>query len=599
MKLATQSGKFLLWGLGALLFGTLLFSLSVSDGHLGLDDWGYIYGCPFVRKGVSWEGFLRACSDPGHGAIWMPLTFLSYMTDLSWWGGGWPVHHAVNVAWHLINAGLVFFFLQFLFRHGPYTFPSFSATRLFGLSLFAALAWAIHPLRVESVAFVASRKEEMWFFFTLLGLFAWSHAKPRGGFIAPLLAYLAMGAACMSKPTAVCFPFLVMLVDFWLGRFAKRRFLYYAAFLFLACLTGLLTLYSQAHPTGAEETNLFAQTFDWRVLNAAVSTGRFLTMFFWPAGLHFDYRAVFGACPLHAVEGLIALGVSVALVLAGLIWGSSRVRKTLIFSVGWFAFSLFPVLGIFGYVNGDQAFADRYTYVPAFAFSVLLVVGLNRCVPVNSSRVRRWGWALVGGGVLIAWTIVTARLLPTYHNDETTYRRVLACDPHHWRALRVVGNEECARQGEMAQGLAKLRLSLKLRPSARTAASLAYLLAIRGEKADLAEVHTLGAAIAKNPALDRSGLFLDALAIVALKEQRYADAARYYQAALTAPARGHSPGFSLLNLAIAWIRLGETPRAYDLLDELTKSPESSVSQHARRIRRALESGQTDWEWIGE
>ena len=140
-----------------------LFSFGITGGHLHLDDWGYTYGCGFVRSGLSGDNMLRSFLDFGNGGIWMPLTYMTYMADMTFWGGGWLVHHAANAVLHGLNAVLVFWFLL---RTAGLIAKGDRRTFVWA-SLAGALAWSLHPMRAEAVVWVASRKEELWAFFAL------------------------------------------------------------------------------------------------------------------------------------------------------------------------------------------------------------------------------------------------------------------------------------------------------------------------------------------------------------------------------------------------------------------------------------------------
>ena len=154
----------------AAVAAALVFFAGVTTGHISMDDWGYIYGCPFVRDGLSAANVAAAFSQFGYDAFWMPLTFISYMADITFFGGGWAVHHAVCVAIHAANAALAFVLLK---RLASVFAPEASPRETALASLAAALFWALHPMRAETVVYIAARKDLLWTFFALLGLIAW------------------------------------------------------------------------------------------------------------------------------------------------------------------------------------------------------------------------------------------------------------------------------------------------------------------------------------------------------------------------------------------------------------------------------------------
>ena len=569
---------------GVVLLTAAVFALGVGGGHLGVDDWSYTYGCEFVRTGLSWTNVGRAFSEIGYCAIWMPLTFVSYMADFTLFGGGWPVHHAVNVALHAVNAGLVFAFLLMLVRR----FGRAEGKGAAWTCAAAALVWALHPMRAEAVAFVASRKEELWTLFALAGLMAWIGFIERGGAVRYLLTLLFGTLACLSKPTAVCFPILAWILQVMVTRRPFRRWWAYLPMLAVSAFVGLAFSYSQSHPTGLAPSEMFVGSLDWRLLNAGVSLGLYVWHTFVPTGVRFDYRAVFGGWPVDGGIGLATLALAVFVTAWAVLFGagkdrpadSGRIRRAVVFSVAWFLVGILPTLGVFGYVNGDQALADRYSYLPSIAFSILLAL------TVVPNRLA----AALAAAALAAEVAFAVPVIRSFADDYSAFSRTLAKDPDHWRALRVVGNEYCARRGRMDEGVALLRKSLRNHGSQLTADSLAYVLAIRGRPEDLAEVRRLGAAVARDFRRDVNGMMLDALGIAYLREGDDRNAAKLFKAALGVPRRNHSPGHSLLNLGLALANLGRDAEARTALEKAAKDVNPEVRTRAAEALGALHAG---------
>ena len=550
------------------------FAVGVTDGHIGLDDWLYTLGCPFVRGGLSAANLRRAFAETGYGAIWMPVTFASYMVDISLFGGGWTAHHAVNVALHLVNVVLVFLFLRGLLRatdraEGPWTDIA---------CLGAALLWALHPMRAEAVTYVASRKEELWTLFALGGLLAYGRFLREGR--RPLYA-LAAGCfvlSAMSKPTAMAFPLLAAALHWVWRRESRVSCRWLLPLLAGAAALGGLTLVSQSLP---EEGGLAAggACFGWRCLNAAVSAGLYLWYTAAPSGIHMDYRAVFDGWPVNGALGLGVLAAAVAAVV--FIWrrGGARTREALVTAGAIGIFSLMPTLGVFGYVNGDQAMADRYAYFPHLAIAYLAAVGLARTLE-RGRRARCVALTALAAalGAEIVWLVPAER---SFESDAALATRILQRDPEHWRALRMAGNELCARRNRVDEGVVLLRKSLKLHSSQRTAESLAYVLAVRGRAEDVDEVRRLGAAVATAPSRDAGGMMLDALGLVSMKAGDFKGAARYFEAALHAPRRQHAPDHTWLRLGQCLARLGNVGDARHYLSRAAQSRDPDVSFRAR------------------
>lgn len=375
-----------------------LYSQTGRFEFLRLDDHDYTFRCAFVKDGLSAANVKEAFANPRHAAIWMPTTYISYMADITLFGPGMGPHHLVNVALHTLNALLLYALLLALL---PRTADAPGGTRAIAsaaLALLATAFWALHPQRVEAVAWIAGRKELLCALFTLLGLHCWLRPGRRW----TLAAYACCALACMSKPTAMCFPFLAFAVaclndtrnDTTLTTNnappKTRPLTAYLPLLALAVATGALAVYSQTHPEGRPELALFTASLPWRLLNAAVSTGLYLFQALVPVGLHLDYRATPGHFPLDGLLGLATLA-AVALVFGFILyraWKNLKGRQAddgtgtdaqervppvltvrrLLALLLFFCAALAPTLGIFGSF-GEAARADRFFYLPSLALS--------------------------------------------------------------------------------------------------------------------------------------------------------------------------------------------------------------------------------------
>ena len=203
-----------------LLFAVwFLYDQTADFEFLRLDDHDYTFRCAFVKDGLSVANVTEAFTNFRHAAVWMPATYLSYMADISLFGPGMGPHHLVSVAFHSLNAVLLFILLLALAKRLPSSGnPPVGHSAPLSLPLFlpllAALFWALHPQRAEAVAWIAGRKDVICGTFTLLGLLAWLSPTLLGR----LGAFLCGALACMSKPTAMCYPFLLLSLDLLLAR---------------------------------------------------------------------------------------------------------------------------------------------------------------------------------------------------------------------------------------------------------------------------------------------------------------------------------------------------------------------------------------------
>ena len=193
--------RFLLGALLVVVVVGILYVPTASFGLLHLDDHDYTFRCPFVFDGLSWGNVKAAFMNVRHAGVWMPLTYISYMADITFFGAGPGPHHLVNVALHMADTVLLLALAWRLARG-----------RNGGWLLLAVAFWALHPQRVEAVAWIASRKELLWAGFTLAGLLCWASAVRRSA-VKSAAAYVCCALACMSKPTAMCFPVLALCVD--------------------------------------------------------------------------------------------------------------------------------------------------------------------------------------------------------------------------------------------------------------------------------------------------------------------------------------------------------------------------------------------------
>ena len=542
----------------------ILYARTRGFMFLRLDDYFYTAGCPFVVEGLTWESIGEAFNRFRYGGVWMPLTYISYMADITLWGGGWGVHHAVNAALHALNTLVVFTLFVALLPRVRRVSPQVSCLAAF----LAALVWAVHPQRVEAVAWIASRKEELFTLFTLLGLAAWSRGARGAGAACCALA-------CLSKPTAVCFAPLALLVDLsGFGQAPKRLrdCLRYVPLFAMALATGLVALASQSRPEGMAEIALTHVPFLTRLCQALAALGLYLAQTLVPWGVHFDY--------LDNAHGLTCLAVCLSLV-ALLCWRVPSARRLVVVCGLFYLIALAPVLGLFGSF-GEHARADRFVYLPSVACAFALAVAL--CAGVRAQA--------AAACVALAFAVLAWPVVGSYRNDYTAFARALRFAPDHWRALQHVGSEYCARLGRMSEGLDLLRTSYRLSPRDSTAEALVYALACRGDTRDAAEIFRLAAKVAKAPGLDKRGMMCEALGVAETWAARWDRAETYLRASLAAPQRFYSRDAANLALADVLAHKGDTAGARALLRPLALSEKDDVRHQAFAALDALNRRET-------
>ena len=634
----------------SLLLVGLVWALFRQTGDfefLRLDDHDYTYRCDFVKDGYLRANVREAFTNVRHGGIWMPATYISYMCGISLFGPSAGAHHLVNVGIHALNAVLLLWLLVALGQRascplrtrGSESLPTGTTGILPVAAAFLLTAfWALHPQRVEAVAWIASRKELLCTTFVLGGLLCWLRARRREGWgWIPALAgtYACYALACMSKPTAMCFPFLVLAVEGMMvsgdvrhttcdvrhSSFVIRHLSFVIChlsfFLLIAAAVGALAVYSQTHPEGHDVRALYSAPLWWRILNAAVSVGLYIFQMLIPVGIHLDYRAVPGGWPVQGVLGLGVLALAILAVVGAWFW-CRRIRRQAeqdqalnrfwLFFGGalalWFFASLAPTLGIFGSF-GEHARADRFLYLPAMALPIAVVLLWGRSMKTppggraeaRPSRGEPPFWRLTGTTgilpvaclaiVVAVFFAIAYPVVASYRNDMTAFRHTIEADPDNWRALAHVGEAECA-EGSLDDGIDKLRRSREVLPRDATDAKLAYALMSRGRAEDWDEILDVCASLASDadPARrDPRGQALEALGTAELKKRRWVDAINHLVLSIRAPARHYSPSDAILKLAYALHNGGRRDEALEMFKWV--KDRSGRADLARRAQEAL------------
>ncbi len=556
--------------LAAIALGTIALALYLRTGAFGyirLDDWGYTAGCPFVNGGLTLGAVKEAFSRVTYGGIWMPLTYLSYAADITFVGGGWGVHHIVNALLHAINAAVVFWFILALV---PASAAAARAGRCRILAAFLAAAiWLVHPQRVEAVAWIASRKEELFALFTLLGLISWRSRRWGSGIVCCALA-------CLSKPTAVCFPLLAALVEWYAHALESNltsrpapgpRTLHllarYTPLFAMAAITGLAAIASQTSPEDIGEIAVLHIPFLKRLVIFFYALALSLGQMVIPWGLHFDYLlpcAIIPAATPAAPSAPAAPASDISL------------RRLAIFAAAFFLVAYLPVSGLAGSF-GETLRADRFLYLPSAGIAALLagvLMRFRRAMPLAMLALFAYAGA--------AWPLISS-----YRNDFTAFSRALELSPRHWRALSHVGAEYCARLGKMDEGIELMRSSYRLSPRASTAETLAYSLACRGNIEDVPEIRRLASRFVRLASGDTRGMFAESLGIAEKLVGDWQGAETCFKASIAAPKRFYSDTSARLHLAEVLARRGALAEARSTLAPLL------VSDSPEERRRAIET----------
>ena len=344
-----------LWGLAAVTFA--IYAQVFHHEFVTVDDLDFLVQNPRVVTGLRLQNILWAFTNFDAG-LWQPLSWLSWMMDFQIFGMQAGRHHLMNVFYHLVNVSLFFLWLR-------------TITGSAGKAACAAFLFAVHPLRVESVAWVMERKDTLSGFFWILSLMAYTHyAKTGRRRLMGLTAFFfALGS--MAKPMVISLPFVLLLLDDWPLKRSRTRLQLVAEKIPLWILAGANAVITciAANAQGAiPGFQLFPP--EVRLGNAWVSYARYLGKTFFPVHLTFFYPYPAQGHPVSAVLGS-------AFLLAALTALAFRLRKKAPFLFtgwAWFVITLLPVIGIMQ--NGSQSMADRYTYIPHMGLFIALIWGV-------------------------------------------------------------------------------------------------------------------------------------------------------------------------------------------------------------------------------
>jgi tetratricopeptide (TPR) repeat protein len=444
----------LTWAVGlALAIGTAVVYSPVGQfDFIDLDDPGYVYQNPTVAAGLSASGIAWAFST-GHAANWHPLTWLSHMLDVELFGVTAGPHHLVNVGLHIVATLLLFGLLLRL-------------TGAIGRSGFVAALFAWHPLHVESVAWIAERKDVLSTVFWLLTTWAYvAYVAPRRPMTnrrsryALMLVLFALGL--MAKPMLVTLPFTLLLLDFWpLGRIGSRAPLRSwtplvvekAPLFVLAAVSSFVTFVVQRQ--GGAVSTLDLVPWTTRLANAVLSCVIYLRKTIWPVDLAVFYPYPGSIATTAVIPAAIALGVLTYLAIR---W-RHRIPAVL---TGWLWYlgTLLPVIGLVQV--GTQAMADRYTYVPLIGVFIAVAWGVGDVWRGRSPFVP----ATIATAVVLAAAIGTRSQIEHWKNSESIWRRAVSVTSGNYRAHNSLG-AVLGNQGRTADAIGHFEEALRLRPDA-------------------------------------------------------------------------------------------------------------------------------------
>lgn len=386
------------------------FGRVAGNGFINFDDPGYITQNDHVQSSFNIENIKWAFTSTAE-SNWHPLTWISHILDWKIFAGSAGGHHLVSLFLHTGSALLLFFFL---YRTTQTVWPAGLAAALF----------ALHPLRVESVAWAAERKDVLSMFFGLASIYAYALYAEKSGCSRYLLCLMFFALSLMAKPMLVTLPFVFLLLDYWpLNRWQKikiqgneyfiRKLLWEKApFIMLTFFSSVITVWAQ-HQGGTFARSL---PFSDRIFNAIITYVSYLEKMFWPFNLAVFYpyepSPAFWKIMLFFC---ILTGVTVAAVYT--------VRKSPFLLVGWFWYlgTLIPVIGLVQV--GSQAMADRYTYLPSIGVAIICAWSIDFFIK-NKKTGKKFLFPAVAG-ILIILALLTWQQCGYWKNDLALFGHTL------------------------------------------------------------------------------------------------------------------------------------------------------------------------------
>lgn len=436
-----------------------IYFRATHNEFVNYDDQAYVVENTHIHQGLT-TATIRWALTAVEAANWHPLTWMSHALDVQLFHMQPAGHHLTSIVLHLLNVALLFFLLA-------------KATGEMARSFFVAALFALHPINVESVAWVAERKNVLCMFFVLLTLaaYGWYARRPQIGRY--VLVAVSFALALAAKPMAVTLPFALLLVDFWPLRrvdslpisqafpVPQRAFrslvVEKVPLLLLSLGSAVITLTAQRPAeTSGENLPLLA-----RMLNALYAYSMYLLKAIWPTRL----------APFYPYEGY-KLQIWAFFLCIGLLGAVSVVvlkkRSSVYMPVGWFWFlgTLVPMIGLVQV--GDQSMADRYAYLPLIGIFVMMVWGV-----ADLAQSRDWNpraLVAVGAAVLVVLSAITWRQIGFWHSSRELWFHALDVTKDNYMAEDYVGSalliDAYSKSGErrLDEALVHFRNAARINP---------------------------------------------------------------------------------------------------------------------------------------
>ena len=534
----------LIASVGLALLVVALYLPAIHNGFVNYDDPDYVTHNPNVLQGLSWENVKWAFGTDNPAANWHPLTWLSHMADVQVFGLNPWGHHFINVLLMAADVVLLFLFLQL-------------ASGSLWRSATVAAIFAVHPLNVEAVAWVAERKQDLSLFFMFLTLIAYLWYVKRPG----VLRYLAVATlfvlALMSKVMIITLPFVLLLLDYWpLQRFSpgnapdvKSNF----GIRFLALVKEKVPLFLLSAVAGwitvgihRKEGALTAvMPLSWRLKNVLYSYAVYLWKAIWPTRLAVFYPHPENRLPLWQI--LVAAVVLVAI--SGLVW-KYREKKYLTVGWLWYLGTAFPMIGLIQ--SGRQGMADRYEDLPLIGIFVAAV-----WLAADATGRRTRSPAFVGAGfavILLPLMLLTHRQISYWKDSETLFTHAVEVTSRNGIAENNLG-AAYMEKGELEAAFPHFQAAVKYAP-------------------DLGSAHYN-------------------LAVLLQRQNLLPEAANQYRLAIAAAANVEEAAQAHNNLGVLYLSLNNLPVAKAEFDKALSLNPNEVNSYIARGTLEFQLGQMD------
>lgn len=524
------------WALGTALLVLIVFFPALGCDFVNFDDRTFVVNNPHVNRGLTLEAVRWAFEIHGPSQ-YHPLAWLSHALDCEIYELQPRGHHFTSVLLHALSAGLVVLWLRM-------------ATGMLVPSVVAAMLFALHPLRVESVVWVAERKDVLCVFFGMLTLIAhaWHARQPVAGRYGLIVCAFAL--CLLSKPMLVTLPVVMLLLDVWpLGRAATttwgRLIAEKLPLLAMSAIAGVLTLLAQRDAGTIEDAATSPLTI--RAMNATVAAVWYLWKSVWPSGL-----AVFYPFRADWPAGLVAVCGALLAVITALVWWRRRRQPWLLVGWAWCVISVLPAIGLIQV--GSQGMADRYSYFPSLGLTVALAwAGVH----ISSRRPALTRPLLLTAGVAVAVLVgVTIRQTGYWKNSVTLFTRALEVTTPNPLVHQNLGMA-LSEAGRLDDAISHVQKAVELKGDfARARANLGALLLQKGRASDAIEQ--------LNAALKIDGRRIEAhvsLGDAMSQLKQWEAAVGHYRQYLDTQPRDAAAAGVLNNLAVAESNLGDWSNA--------------------------------------